>query len=87
MSVGHPGAAPGSPAAALRAAIHREVGRVVVGQGHLVDGILTAMGVGGHLLLEGPPGVAKSLLATVFATACGLDTDGSSSPPTCSPRT
>ena len=56
----------------LRSALHTEVSKVVVGQGGTVDGILAAMSVGGHLLLEGPPGVAKSLLATAVGQACGL---------------
>jgi MoxR-like ATPase len=56
----------------LRGALHTEVSKVVVGQGATVDGILAAMSVGGHLLLEGPPGVAKSLLATAVGQACGL---------------
>lgn len=56
----------------LRGALHAEVSKVVVGQGGTVDGILAAMSVGGHLLLEGPPGVAKSLLATAVGQACGL---------------
>jgi MoxR-like ATPase len=48
------------------------VGKVVVGQGQTVDAVLAAMAVGGHLLLEGPPGVAKTLLASAVARACGL---------------
>ena len=45
---------------------------MVVGQGQTVDAVLAAMAVGGHLLLEGPPGVAKTLLASAVARACGL---------------
>jgi MoxR-like ATPase len=56
----------------LRGALHREVAKVVVGQTGTVDAILAAMAVGGHLLLEGPPGVAKSLLASAIGQACGL---------------
>ena len=56
----------------LRGALHAEVGKVVVGQGQTVDAVLAAMAVGGHLLLEGPPGVAKTLLASAVARACGL---------------
>jgi len=58
----------------LRAALHAEVAKVVVGQGQTVDAVLAAMAVGGHLLLEGPPGVAKSLLASAIGRACGLET-------------
>ncbi len=56
----------------LRAALHAEVGKVVVGQGQAVDAVLAALAVGGHLLLEGPPGVAKTLLASAISRACGL---------------
>jgi len=56
----------------IRAGLHAEVAKVVVGQGSVVDAVLAALAVGGHLLLEGPPGVAKSLLATAIGRACGL---------------
>ena len=39
----------------LRAALHAEVGKVVVGQGAVIDSVIAAMSVGGHLLLEGAP--------------------------------
>jgi MoxR-like ATPase len=64
----------GSAMAQLRAALIGEVSKVVVGQTHLVDASLAAMSVGGHLLLEGPPGVAKTLLVSALGRACGLDT-------------
>jgi MoxR-like ATPase len=41
----------------------REVRKVVVGQDQVVDIMLAATSVGGHLLLEGVPGVAKTLVA------------------------
>jgi len=59
--------------AALRAALHHEVGKVVVGQGALVDATLVAMLAGGHVLIDGPPGVAKSLLAAAIVRAMGLE--------------
>ena len=46
-----------------------EVGRVVVGQDEVVRGIVTGLAVGGHVLLEGPPGVAKTLLASARPSA------------------
>src|SRR5580658_7369320 len=55
----------------LRVAINEEVGKVVVGQTPLVDATLAAIAVGGHLLLQGPPGVAKTLLASAVARAPG----------------
>ena len=50
-----------------------EVGKVVVGQDDVVRGVVTGLAVGGHVLLEGPPGVAKTLLASAVARALGLD--------------
>jgi MoxR-like ATPase len=55
-------------AEALRAA----VGAAVVGQTEPIDEILCALLAGGHVLLEGVPGVAKTLLARSLATALGL---------------
>jgi MoxR-like ATPase len=51
----------------LRERVHAEIGKVVVGQGEVVDLMLTAVVLGGHVLLQGVPGVAKSLLANAFA--------------------
>jgi MoxR-like ATPase len=68
----HP-AAPPRPMAQLRTALNDQVSKVVIGQSHVVDATLIAMAVGGHLLLEGPPGVAKSLLASAVGRACGID--------------
>jgi MoxR-like ATPase len=68
-----PGAPAGSALADLRARVSVEVAKVVVGQQPVVDAMLTSMAVGGHLLLEGAPGVAKTLLATAVGRALGLD--------------
>ena len=51
----------------------REVGKVVVGQERALEDLLTALLVGGHVLLEGVPGVAKTLLANATARALGLE--------------
>jgi MoxR-like ATPase len=57
----------------LRDRVVAEVRKVVVGQDHVVDVLLAAAAVGGHVLLEGVPGVAKTLLANAFARAVGVD--------------
>src|SRR3546814_3305886 len=63
--------------AALRDAMHRvrgEIGKAVVGQDGTVTGLLIALLARGHVLLEGVPGVAKTLLVRSFSHALGLDT-------------
>ncbi len=50
-----------------------EAGKRVVGQTHVIDGILTALVTGGHILLEGVPGLAKTLAVKTFAEISGLD--------------
>ena len=57
----------------LRDAVTAEVSKVVVGQEAVVEVVLAAMAVGGHVLLEGVPGVAKTLLANATARALGLE--------------
>src|SRR3546814_14995067 len=56
----------------LAAAIRGEVAKAVIGQDATVDLMLVALFSGGHILLEGPPGTAKTLLAHSFAEAVGL---------------
>ena len=57
----------------LRDRVVREVRKVVVGQDGVVEVLLASVSVGGHLLLEGVPGVAKTLVANAFARAIGVD--------------
>ena len=59
--------------AGLRQRVGAEVGKVVVGQEAVLDVVLAAMVVGGHVLLEGVPGVAKTLLANACARALGVE--------------
>jgi MoxR-like ATPase len=56
----------------LRDRVSAEVSKVVVGQDDVVDLFLAAVAVSGHVLLEGVPGVAKTLLANATARALGV---------------
>jgi MoxR-like ATPase len=49
-----------------------EIGRVIVGQDEVVDELLTAFLAGGHCLLEGVPGLAKTLMIRTLADAVHL---------------
>ena len=49
-----------------------EIGKVIVGHTDVVQGVLTALFVGGHVLLEGVPGVAKTTLSKTFARVLGV---------------
>ncbi len=53
-------------------AIRGEVGKIVVSRPEIVDRLLTAVVAGGHVLLEGVPGVGKTLLAETLADVLGL---------------
>jgi MoxR-like ATPase len=54
------------------ARLQAEIGKVIVGQPDVVQGVLTCLFVGGHVLLEGVPGLGKTLLVRTLAQALDL---------------
>ncbi|MFM2286104.1 MAG: MoxR-like ATPase, regulator [Bacteroidota bacterium] len=54
-------------------AIRDQIGRVLIGQDELVTHLLTGLFAGGHMLLEGVPGIAKTLTAKLLAKTMQLD--------------
>ena len=54
-------------------AIRAEVGKVIVGQQQTVDLLLTALLADGHVLIEGVPGVAKTLMTKLLAKTMSVD--------------
>ena len=55
-------------------ALRAEVGKAVIGQDAVVTGLVIALLCRGHVLLEGVPGVAKTLLVRALAASLSLDT-------------
>jgi len=53
--------------------IRAEIAKVIVGQEHIIDLMLTAILADGHVLLEGVPGVAKTLTAKLFAKIMSIE--------------
>ena len=53
--------------------LRTEMGKVIVGQSHLVDTLLIGLLSNGHILLEGVPGLAKTLAITTLAKAVDAD--------------
>jgi len=52
-------------------AVKRELAKVIVGQERVIDGLLKALIVNGHVLVEGVPGIAKTLIVKSLAAATG----------------
>lgn len=61
-----------SDAAASLARVREEVHRVIIGQETLIDRLLIGLLSGGHVLVEGVPGLAKTLTVSTLATALDL---------------
>ncbi|HEV3162712.1 MAG TPA: AAA family ATPase [Isosphaeraceae bacterium] len=53
--------------------VKNEIAKVIVGHDEIVHGVLTCLFVGGHALLEGVPGLGKTLLIRTLADALSLD--------------
>ncbi len=53
--------------------IESELGKVIVGQNEVIEQLLAALLAGGHVLLEGVPGIAKTLAVKALAALCRLD--------------
>src|SRR3972149_973395 len=54
-------------------ALREQIGRVIVGHDDVVHGVLTCLFVGGHCLLEGVPGLGKTLLVRTLSQTLSLD--------------
>ncbi|TVP62516.1 MAG: MoxR family ATPase, partial [Nitriliruptor sp.] len=70
---GGPSAAEAERAREALERVRAEIGTVIVGQDGVISGLVTALLVRGHVLLEGVPGVAKTLLVTTLARSLDLD--------------
>ncbi len=54
------------------AEVRREISKAIVGQAEVVEGVLIALLAGGHVLLEGAPGLGKTMLVRTLAQAVAL---------------
>ncbi len=62
----------GTVSSYLAGIVKEELGKVIVGLDEAVDSMLIALLTGGHLLVEGVPGLAKTMLAKAFAKTLGI---------------
>ncbi len=53
--------------------IRQEIKKIMVGQDHLIDSLLVGLITGGHILVEGVPGLAKTTAINALAKALGID--------------
>ena len=53
--------------------LRTEIGKVIIGQSEVVESLLVTLLVGGHCLITGMPGTAKTLLVRTMADALGLN--------------
>ena len=53
--------------------VFSEIGKVVVGQEHMINRLLVGLFSNGHVLLEGVPGIAKTLTVSTLAKVLHLD--------------
>src|SRR6266851_2510429 len=54
------------------AEVRHEISKAIVGQSEVVEGVLTALLAGGHVLLEGVPGLGKTLLVRTLGRVVAL---------------
>lgn len=59
--------------------VKSEIRKIIVGQDEMVDLLLVSIFTGGHVLLEGVPGIAKTLSAKMLAKTLSVDFSGSNS--------
>ncbi|MBT8260566.1 MAG: MoxR family ATPase, partial [Bacteroidia bacterium] len=53
--------------------LKKEIAKIIIGQDEVIDQILISIFSGGHSLLVGVPGLAKTLMVNTIAKALGLD--------------
>ncbi|MDP2214446.1 MoxR family ATPase [Phenylobacterium sp.] len=73
MSLPEPATSSDLPGPAWAERLSAEIGKAVLGQNDVVERLQIALLVGGHVLLEGMPGLAKTLLVKSLGQAMGLD--------------
>ena len=65
--------------AASIATLKDEIGKMIVGNESVVDGVLTCLLAGGHVLLEGVPGLGKTMLVRTLARGARASSSRASS--------